>query len=63
MAVFGPGQNPLPWAGEIEEWGGERIAEWDVSDWMPSQAPVFATADEALWTADSLPMDGMAAEG
>ena len=45
-AVFGPGQNPLPWAAGIEEWAGRRITVWDVSNWWPSEAPVFATADE-----------------
>lgn len=63
LGVFGPGQNPLLWAEEFETWAGARVTKWDVSNWMPSQSPVFATADEVLWTSDSLPMDGMAAEG
>lgn len=45
MAVFGPGQNPLPWAAGIEEWG-DGITAWDVGNWWPSKAPVFATADD-----------------
>lgn len=63
LGVFGPGQNPLPWAEKIEEWGGARITVWDVANWWPSQSPVFATPDEELWTADLRPMDGMAGEG
>lgn len=55
MAVFGPGQNPLPWAEWIEELDGRRIAAWDVANWMPSKSPVFATAGETLWAEDGSP--------
>lgn len=45
--VFSPSQNPLPWAESVEEWAGERIAVWDVSNWRPSKSPLFSVDDEA----------------
>lgn len=53
--VFAPGENPLPWAEKWEKQYGRKIASWDVSNWWPSKSPVFATADETLWTDDSIP--------
>lgn len=45
MAVFGPGQNPLPWAEWVEEVNRQHIAAWDAANWNPGRSPVFATAD------------------
>lgn len=45
--VFGPGQNPLPWAEAFPSWAGGPISAWDMGNWWPSQAPVFAAVDEA----------------
>lgn len=56
--VFAPGENPLAWAEKWEMYG-RKIVSWDVSNWWPSKAPVFATVDETLWTDDSIPTDGV----
>lgn len=55
--VFAPGENPLNWAKQWEEVYGRKITTWDVSNWWPSKAPVFATADETLWSEAVLPAD------
>ena len=50
--VFAPGENGLRWADRGQEVTGRKIVLWDVSNWWPSQSPLFATADETLWTDD-----------
>lgn len=53
--TFAPGENPLAWAERFETEYGRKITSWNVSTWMPSTSPVFATADEVLWTNDFIP--------
>jgi hypothetical protein len=54
--TFAPGENAHRWI-EIFEKEHYRISSWDVSNWWPSKSPIFATADEMLWTDDLLPPD------
>ena len=55
--TFAPGENGLRWAEQWQEATGRKITHWDVSAWWPSQSPLFATADETLWTDDFVPPD------
>lgn len=55
--TFAPGENALSWAARWQEATGRKITHWDVSAWWPSQSPLFATADETLWTDDFVPPD------
>lgn len=55
--TFAPGENALPFIERREEDTGEKIAMYDVSVWMPSQSPLFATADDTLWSNDFIPPD------
>lgn len=53
--AFAPGENGLRWAEAWQEATGRKIEQWDVSVWWPSKAPLFATADETLWSDDFIP--------
>lgn len=53
--TFAPGENGLRWAEAWQEATGRKIEQWDVSVWWPSKAPLFATADETLWSDDFIP--------
>ena len=52
---FSPGENALHWIALWEGATGRKIKSWDMANWWPSQAPLFATADATLWTDDSIP--------
>ena len=55
--TFAPGENGLLWAEQWQEASNRKITHWDVSVWWPSQSPLFASADETLWTDDFVPPD------
>lgn len=54
--TFAPGESAYRWI-ELFEQEYYKIPSWDVSNWWPSKSPLFATADETLWTEDFIPPD------